>query len=195
MKSRLANSMCKLCLNPAHKDFRQKSIAEIIDEDIRGKNEEWVDQYYFDLEKTVNDKLANIPHELVEIPMDDWIKVMQAQYPTLTDIHPRDHFVVTTQLSSFERIIKRDWTSRLQFKDERWDCDKFARKLCDHLAFIWGLTTAYEIRGEAGGKPHAFEGGVLIYEKQRVARLVEAEDAAVFIDHGPLGLYVPRSAI
>lgn len=172
---------------------KQKSVEEIVAQNSIGMTDAQRAEYWYELSQSIFSIVGKtFDPTIIEISPDEWIKAMQAQYPTLTDIKIADSKFYATTLTDLQRILTLDWTNLVPYVAEKSDCDKFATRLYSHLCDYYGITDIVPIWGDTTQGYHGFEGGVLRDNGLWIARLVEPQRDSIFIEEGPLGQYVPR---
>ena len=50
-----------------------------------------------------------------------------------------DNKIIYTDYDSFMYIVKKDWTNRMKFYEEAFDCDNFATAFMAHINEVWAL--------------------------------------------------------
>ncbi len=169
-----------------------KRVVEIIAQNSVGMTDAQKAEYWYELTQNIFAILGKVDAETFEISTQEWIAVAQAQYPTLTDIKFAASKFFTTNLSELQEILKRDWTNLVPYVAEISDCDKFATRLYNHLCDYYKINAVVPVWGDTTQGYHGFNLAVVRDNANLVARLIEPQSDAVFIDQGPLGKYVPR---
>lgn len=169
-----------------------QTIEEIIKEKSAGMSEEQLGQYYYELNALIFNLVGKVDIDIFEISGADWTSLAQAQYPTLTEIELPDNFLFTTTLDGLKKILQRDWTNRIKYLAEKFDCDDFAHMLSERLNYYYGLTAIIEVWGDTSAGPHAFCLAVVQEGDKLIARLIEPQSDDVFITDGPNGVYAPK---
>ncbi len=181
-----------MCIKLFNKPPAGQTIEEIIAENAVGMSEEQLGTYLYELDRQIFRLLGKVDIELLEVPAADWIATARAQYPTLTSIELPDIFMVTTHLDSLKKVLKRDWTNRIKYLAEKFDCDDFAHMLSERLNFYYGLTSVLEVWGNTSKGYHAFNLVVVQDGEKLIARLIEPQSDDIFITDGPNGTYAPE---
>jgi hypothetical protein len=172
---------------------RQKTVEEIIAEKSAGMTDEQKAQYWYELSQNIFALLGKVDVATYEISTSDWLSVAQGQYPTLTDVKLADWRYFTTDLEGITAILKRDWTNLVPYVAEVSDCDDFATRLYNHLVDYYKITAIVPVWGDTDKGYHGFNLAILKNGDSWVARLIEPQTDAIFIDSGSLGRYVPRA--
>ena len=171
---------------------KNQTIEEIVAQNSAGMSDAQKAQYWWELTQTAFALLGKVEVPLIQISPSQWIAVAQAQYPTLTDIKIPDSVLQTTTLDGLSSILKRDWTNIIPYVADIWDCDKFAGNLYTHLCLYYKITVAFPIWGDTDKGYHGFNLPVVYQNNVPLARLIEPQTDAIFIEQGPLGKYIPR---
>ena len=170
-----------------------RTVEEIIAEKSMGMTDEQKAQYWYQLSRNIFALLGKVDVPGFEISCAQWVATAQRQYPTLTDIKLADSKSFTTSLDGLAAILTRDWTNLVPYLAEVSDCDKFATRLYNHLVDYYRLTAIIPVWGDTDRGYHGFNLAVLKNGDDWLARLIEPQMDAIFIDSGPLGRYVPRT--
>ncbi len=173
-------------------ETKGKTIEELIAENSAGMSEDELGKYYYELNQMIFNLVGKVDIELIEITGNWWRQIAQTQYPTLTEIELPDSTLYTTSLEGLQTILKRDWTNRIKYIAEKFDCDDFAHMLSERLNYYYGLTSVMEVWGDTPAGYHAFCVVVLKDGDNYVCRLIEPQSDWVFIEDGTLGKYIPR---
>jgi len=174
---------------------KPKTIEEIIAGASAGMNDDQKAQFSYELNMQIFDLLGRVDGvETWKIDANTFIKVAMAQYPTITgwDI-PDSEFTITT-MSWMQKILSKDWTNKVPYTPQVGDCDKFANRLYMHLCDFYGINSGLEIWGNTSAGRHGFNLTVF-KDSPYLARLIEPQTDAIFIDQGPLGKYTPDTVI
>lgn len=172
-----------------------KTVEEIIAANSAGMSDSQKAEYAYELAQTVFKLVTKVDVTLVSVGgIADWTKIAQAQYPTLTDIKCPDSAYYSVSLTDLQAVLTRDWTNKIPYVADKFDCDKFANTLYDHLCEYYGINACFPVWGQTTAGYHGFNCAVVQDNKGNwVARLVEPQTSAVFVDQGPLGHYTPQS--
>ena len=175
---------------------RQKTIEEIIAENSADMTDDQKAQYAYELDKQIHGLLTGVLDvELFTMTFDAFREVAVAQYPTLTSLEvPDSVFTITTE-SWMKKILAKDWTNKVPYITDIGDCDKFADRLYMHLCDYYGINGALEVWGQTTVGYHGFNLTVLKEGDDYVARLIEPQTDAIFIEQGPLGIYKPDKVV
>jgi hypothetical protein len=181
--------MCKICLNPEHKNF---NIEDALKVKAASMNDKEKSAYAAHLDKLNFENFLYTPVNLVDITGADWEKTARAKYPSLKNIEHRAEVYRTCTEPEVQRIIALDWTN-LHAYSKDFRCGEFAETLRARLASEYGITAALEVWGYAGTEYHSFLLIVLKALSGWVAKLIEPQQDVIF-DHelSPLGLYLPE---
>ncbi len=175
---------------------RGKTVEEIVAANSVGMTDAQKAEYWYELTQNIFAILGKVDVPMYEITPDDWLKLVQLNYPTLTDIKLADSKFFTTSLQGLQEILSRDWTNLVPYVAEISDCDKYAMRLYSHLCDFYKITAVVEVWGETTQGYHGFNLGVLIGDNNSlIARLIEPQTDAIFVDEGPLGHYTPQAVI
>jgi len=172
---------------------RRETIEEIVAANSADMSDAEKAGYWYELSQNIFALLGKVDVPGFEISAAEWVNIAQRQYPTLTDIKLADAKFFTTSLDGLMKILKRDWTNLVPYVAEVSDCDKFATRLYNHLVDYYGVTAVVPVWGDTDRGYHGFNLAVLENGDGWLARLIEPQADAIFIDSGPLGRYVPRA--
>lgn len=172
---------------------RRETIEEIVAANSTAMADAEKAQYWYELSQSIFALLGKVDVPGFQISAAEWVSIAQRQYPTLTDIKLADSKFFTTSLDGLMEILKRDWTNLVPYVAEVSDCDKFATRLYNHLVDYYSITTAVPVWGDTDRGYHGFNLAVVRNGDSWLARLIEPQTDAIFIDSGPLGKYVPRT--
>jgi hypothetical protein len=170
-----------------------QTVEEIVAAHSAGMTDHERAQYWYELSQNIFALLGKIDITLLTIPLQDWIDTAIAQYPTLADIKFADSTFYTVNLADLQKILNRDWSNLVPYVAETSDCDKFATRLYSHLCDYYKINSIVPVWGETTQGYHGFNLAVVQNEGIWVARLIEPQTDAIFVDQGPLGKYTPRS--
>lgn len=177
--------MCLKKVNP-------QTIPEIINQKSMGMTAEEKSQYAYEISQDIFDLLLRVDVPLVNIGgWSDWAKVAQSQYPGLTDIRIPDSSYQITTLGGLQDILSLDWTNKVTYLADIFDCDAFAEMLYIHLRKYYKINSVFPVWGTTTQGYHGFNCAVVKDGDAMIARLIEPQTDAVFIDEGPLGKYSP----
>ncbi len=172
---------------------KPKTVEEIVAEKSVGMTDVQKAQYWYELTQNIFALLGKVDVQTFEISTQDWIAVAQTQYPTLTDIKIADSWFFTTSLGGIQQILTRDWTNLVPYVAEISDCDKYATRLYSHLCDFYKFNAIVPVWGDTSQGYHGFNLAVIRENNNKfIARLIEPQADAIFVDQGPLGTYVPR---
>ena len=182
--------MCWLSSN-----FKQKTVEEIVAEKSVGMSDSQKAQYWYELSQNVFGLLGKVEVPIFQFDGNTWLQTAQAQYPTLTDVKFADSVFYSTSPDGLQEILTRDWTNLVPYVAEIGDCDKFATRLYSHLCDYYKLNAIVPVWGDTDQGYHGFNLAVVKDTDKFIARLIEPQADAIFVDQGPLGKYVPRSVV
>lgn len=172
---------------------RSKIVEEIIAENSVGMSDAERSQYWYELSQNIFELLGKIDVPLVDIGgWTSWKTVAQAQYPTLTEVKIPDSKYQTTTLEALHDILVRDWTNKVPYLADIFDCDKFANLLYNHLCQYYKLNAIFPVWGQTTSGYHGFNLAVVQENGILIARLVEPQTDSIFVSDGPLGNYQPQ---
>ncbi len=169
-----------------------QTVEEIIAESSKGMSEDELGKYYYELNQMIFKLVGEVELVLIEISASDWVNIVLKQYPTLTNLELPDVLLYTTTLERLETVLKRDWTNRIKYLAEKFDCDDFAHMLSERLNYYYGLTSVMEVWGNTTAGYHAFNVVVVRDGTEFIARLIEPQSDMVFETKGTLGTYTPK---
>ena len=173
--------------------FRSKqTVEEIVAANSAGMTDAQKKQYWYELSQNIFALLGKVDVPTFAIAPQDWISVAQSQYPTLTDIKMADSQYFTTNLDGLKEILARDWTNLVPYVAEISDCDKYATRLYIHLCDYYKLNAIVPVWGDTTQGYHGFNLAVVFNNGGLIARLIEPQTDAIFVNDGPLGYYVPK---
>lgn len=172
---------------------KQKTVEELVAEKSVGMTDAQKAQYWYEINQSIFSLLGKVDIAVIEITPQDWINTAQGQYPALTDIKIADSRFFTTDLLSLQKILTRDWTNLVPYVAEIGDCDKFATRLYNHLCDYYKINAVVPVWGDTTQGYHGFNLAVVKSNGSLMARLIEPESDAIFINDGPLGYYVPKT--
>lgn len=187
--------MCRLSRLFKPVPEKPRTVEEIIAENSAGMSDAQKAQYWYELSRNIFALLGKVDVEKYEIDTNDWVSVVRAQYPELVDVKLADRQYFTTDLEGITAILKRDWTNLVPYVAEVSDCDDFATRLYNHLVDYYQVTAVVPVWGDTDRGYHGFNLAVLKHGDDWVARLIEPQTDAIFIDSGPMGRYVPRAIV
>lgn len=171
---------------------KQKTIEEIIAGNSAGMTDLEKAQYAYELNLQVHRILTKVDGvEIYQITPDEFIRVALAQYPTLANFNAPDSYFTITNEAWMQEILRKDWSNLVPYIVEVGDCDKFANRLYIHLCDYYGITGALEVWGWVAASYHSFNLTVLKEGEGHIARLIEPQTDAIFIEDGPVGRYQP----
>jgi hypothetical protein len=75
------------------------------------------------------------------------------------------------------------------------NCDKFATRLYSHLCDFYKINAIVPVWGDTTQGYHGFNLAIVKDADKFIARLIEPQTDAIFVDQGPLGKYIPRSVV
>lgn len=171
---------------------KQKTIEELIAGNSAGMTDAQKAQYWYELSQSIFALLGKVDVGIIEITPAQWQDAAMAQYPTLTEIKIADSKFFTTDLISLQKILSLDWTNLVLYIAEIGDCDKFAARLFSHLCDFYKINAVVPVWGDTTQGYHAFNLAVVLSNGNLMARLIEPQTDAIFIEEGPLGKYIPR---
>ena len=179
--------MCKFTMPIA----KVKTVEELVSEKSVGMTDEQKAQYWYELSQSIFSLLGKVDVPIYEIGTDVWYQIARAQYQTLVNVELADTKYYTTAEAALAEILKKDWSNLVPFVPEKGDCDKFGIRLYNHLVDYYGLTGIVPVWGMTDKGYHGFNLAVLRQDGAWVARLVEPQTDAIFVDVGPCGRYKP----
>jgi hypothetical protein len=150
-------------------------------------------EYWYELSQNLFSLLGKVNVQIVTLSQQDWISIVQAQYPTLTDIKIADSQFFTTTLEGIKSILQRDWSNLAPYVVDTGDCDKYAIRLYNHLCDYYRLNSIVPVWGDTDKGYHGFNLSVVLEGDRWIARLVEPQTDEIFVDQGPMGQYIPRT--
>jgi hypothetical protein len=171
-----------------------KTVEEIVAEKSANMTDAQKAQYWFELSQNIYALLGKVEVPIIQLSggWNQWKEVAQAQYPSLTNIQLPDGNYFTTKLESLQEILSRDYTNLIKYIADTFDCDKFANTLYTHLCQYYGINTVFPVWGQTTSGYHGFHCAVVETGGVMVARLIEPQSDAIFIEDGPLGKYTPE---
>lgn len=171
------------------------TVEEIIAKNSASMTDDQKAEYAYELYENIFNLLTNVVGvEIFTIDANALIQAAQAQYPSLTDIKLADTTYQITTPDWLPQILEKDWTRKIKYSGQTFDCDKFANELYSHMCFNYGLDSIFPVWGDTTNGYHGFNLAVM-YDKGNdlyVARLIEPQTGSIFIDQGPLGVYTPK---
>jgi hypothetical protein len=170
---------------------KAQSVEEIIASNSAGMTDQQKAEYWYELSQTIFSLLGKVEVDIINISVSDWINIVQAQYPTLTDIKIADSQFYTVSLINLQAILTKDWTNLVPYVAEISDCDKFGTRLYSHLCDYYKINAVVPVWGNTDGGYHGFNLAVVKDGNALIARLIEPQTDSIFIDQGPLGKYIP----
>lgn len=173
--------------------FKQKTVEELVAEKSVGMTDNQKSEYWYELTQNIFSLLGKEDITLLTLANTDWFKLAQAQYPTLEQFDFADSQFWTLSLADLQRVLSRDWTNKIPYVANHFDCDKFANELYAHFCLYYGVNSVVPVWGQTTSGYHGFNLVVVQDAGQWVARLVEPQSDNIFIDQGPLGKYEPHT--
>ena len=171
---------------------KQKTVEEIVAEKSAGMSDAQKVQYWYELSRNVFGLLGKVEVPIFQFDGNTWLAAAKSQYPTLTDVKFADSVFYSTSLDGLQQVLTRDWTNLVPYVAEIGDCDKFATRLYSHLCDYYKLNAIVPVWGDTNYGYHGFNLAVLWDGTSYLARLIEPQKDAIFIEDGPLGRYLPR---
>jgi len=173
-----------------------QSVEEIVAQISMGMTDTQKSEYWWELTQNIFallGKIIDVP--TFEILPSDWLTLAQYNYPTLTDVKIADSKFFTTTLQGLQEILSRDWSNLVPYVAEISDCDKYATRLYSHLCDFYKINAIVPVWGDTDQGYHGFNLAVVKDADKLIARLIEPQTDAIFVDRGPLGKYIPRSIV
>jgi len=171
---------------------KQKTVEEIVAEKSAGMTDQQKAEYWWELTQSLFALLGKVDVPVFYFTPADWQRVVQTQYPTLTDVKIADSKFFSTSLQGLQEILSRDWTNLVPYLAEIGDCDKFATRLYNHLCDFYKINAVVPVWGDTDAGYHGFNLAVIQDGASLSACLIEPQSDAIFANVGPLGRYVPR---
>lgn len=171
------------------------AIEELIASNSKGMNDAQKAEYWWQLEQSIFALLGKVEIANIEpIDPETWTKIALMQYPSLTDLKIPDSMFYTCDLWSIQQMLSKDWGKLVPYVAGISDCDKYANRLYDHLCTFYKINAVLPVWGDVPGGYHGFNLGVFREADGYLARLIEPQTDQIFVNQGPLGLYVPRQS-
>jgi hypothetical protein len=168
------------------------TIEGIISQKSANMNLAEKSSYAYDIEKIITEYLLKINVPLIDIGgWYGWKGVATAQYPTLADVRIPDATYKTTTLWGLQSILTLDWTNKVPYLADLFDCDAFANMLYIHLRKDYKINSVFPVWGQTSSGYHGFNCAVIQNGDELIARLIEPQTDDIFIENGPLGKYSP----
>ena len=184
--------MCKLtCF--WKKALGSQTFEEIIIEKSKDMDLAAKSSYAYEIEKIIVKHLLKIEVPLMDIGgWADWKQIATAQYPSLIDIRIPDSVYKTTTLAGLQDILTLDWTNKIPYLADLFDCDAFANMLYVHLRKNYGINSVFPVWGGTTQGYHGFNCAVIKENDTFISRLIEPQTDTIFLTDGPLGEYSPE---
>jgi hypothetical protein len=171
---------------------QQVTIEEIISQNSAGMSDDQKAEYEYELSMTVFALLGKVDVDILSLSDTDWWNCVTPQYPSLVAFQFADSQFYTVSLADLQAILSKDWTRKIPYVADHFDCDKFANELYSHLCRYYGINCTVPVWGDTTQGPHGFNITVVRDNGVWIARLIEPQTDAVFVTEGPLGTYTSR---
>jgi len=168
------------------------TLAELIAELSVGMTDAQKAQFWYETCYQAFELLGKVDAPIIPITSKQWIDTAKAQYPSLANLRLPDGVFKTTNYQGVRDILSKDWSNLVPYIPETGDCDDFDIRLYNHLCDYYGINAGLPIWGDTDKGYHGFILIVYFDGESLVARLIEPQTDEIFINRGPLGLYVPR---
>jgi hypothetical protein len=183
--------MCLKLFNFGRPDTLE-SLKAMIQRMAKNRGDAEMCRLWYEIDQMTFHELGEIFTDVFNLGAQEVAGLVKAAYPTIADFRLPDTVYTFTNLEQMARILQRDFTWRVKYVSESFDCDDFADLLKSHLSLYYGLSS-FTLWGEAGGGSHACVMSILRQADGRFEpRLIEPQSGVIFSQMGPCGRYTPR---
>jgi hypothetical protein len=168
-----------------------QTFEEIIAGNSAGMSDDQKAEYWWEVEQQVFAILGKVDVTILPLDVIMWCKVAQTQYPTLDSMDFADAAFYSLSLTDLQDILIKDYTNIIKYIAGRMDCDKYANELYSHLYKYYGINAVVPVWGQTTQGYHGFNLAVVQDGGKWIARLIEPQRDAIFVEQGPLGKYSP----
>lgn len=182
---------------------QNESVEEKIARLSIGMTDEQKAQYWYELDQQSFALLGKVDVPIYTIPFNQFAATIKAKYPEITGIEMADSDYQVTTRDGLLEILKRDWTNKIPYVLNVFDCDKYGALLYIHLVQYYGIDTVIPVWGWVAQKSayHGFDLAVFVKELDASgnlvldAQLIEPENDQMFDQWAGTWDYLPEKAV